>query len=59
MSSPMLDQPPLVQRGEMFASQDAELVTIPDMFVSFLALEPRINPDYEQVKHKSDSWIAE
>ncbi|KAF2963575.1 hypothetical protein GQX73_g9998 [Xylaria multiplex] len=34
-------------------------VQIPDMFVSFLAEPPRFNPNYKQVKAKSDAWISE
>ncbi|KAI3339300.1 isoprenoid synthase domain-containing protein [Ustulina deusta] len=38
-----------------------ELVTvrIPNMFISFLAEPPRFNPNYSQVKAKSEAWISE
>lgn len=34
-------------------------ITIPDMFVSFMAQKPVVNPHYEQVKAESEAWIAE
>ena len=34
-------------------------VMMPDMFVSFLAQEPQINPNYEKVKGESEAWIAQ
>ncbi|GAW13611.1 hypothetical protein ANO14919_029980 [Xylariales sp. No.14919] len=34
-------------------------VRIPDMFVSFLADPPRSNPNYNQVKAKSETWISD
>ncbi|KAI1120988.1 isoprenoid synthase domain-containing protein [Nemania abortiva] len=34
-------------------------VRIPDMFVSFLAEPPRFNPNYSQVKAKSEAWISD
>lgn len=34
-------------------------VRIPDLFVSFLAQEPQINPMYEDVKGESIAWIAQ
>ncbi|KAI0458942.1 isoprenoid synthase domain-containing protein [Xylaria acuta] len=35
------------------------VVRIPDMFVSFLAEPPRFNPNYSQVKAKSEAWISD
>ncbi|KAI0545439.1 isoprenoid synthase domain-containing protein [Xylaria curta] len=35
------------------------VVRIPDMFVSFLAEPPRFNPNYGQVKAKSEAWISD
>ncbi|KAI1192542.1 isoprenoid synthase domain-containing protein [Nemania serpens] len=35
------------------------MVRIPDMFVSFLAEPPRLNPNYRQVKANSEAWISE
>lgn len=32
-------------------------VLLPDMFVSFLAQKPRINPHYEKIKIESEAWI--
>ena len=32
-------------------------VLLPDMFVSFLAQNPRVNPHYEKVKRESEAWI--
>ncbi|KAI1428994.1 isoprenoid synthase domain-containing protein [Xylaria sp. FL1777] len=34
------------------------MVRIPDMFVSFLAEPPRFNPNYSQVKARSEAWIS-
>lgn len=33
-------------------------VKMPDMFVSFLAIEPQINPNYETAKKESEDWFA-
>ncbi|KAI1827715.1 isoprenoid synthase domain-containing protein [Xylaria intraflava] len=33
-------------------------VQIPDMFVSFLAEPPRVNPNYSTVKVESEAWIS-
>lgn len=35
------------------------MVRIPNMFVSFLAEPPRFNPNYDEVKAKSEAWISE
>ncbi|KAI1744807.1 isoprenoid synthase domain-containing protein [Xylaria scruposa] len=35
------------------------VVRIPNMFVSFLAEPPRFNPNYSQVKAKSEAWISD
>ncbi|KAL9608737.1 MAG: hypothetical protein Q9167_006455 [Letrouitia subvulpina] len=32
-------------------------VLLPDMFVSFLAQKPRVNPHYERVRKESEDWI--
>ena len=32
-------------------------VLLPDMFVSFMAREPRVNPHYEKVREESEAWI--
>lgn len=34
-------------------------VRIPDMFASFMSIEPRTNPHYSKVKRESEEWIAE
>ena len=33
-------------------------VLLPDMFVSFLARKPRINPHYATVKAESEAWMV-
>ncbi|KAG9232758.1 isoprenoid synthase domain-containing protein [Amylocarpus encephaloides] len=33
------------------------IVTIPDMFVSFLSTRPKFNPFYHEVKKEADAWI--
>lgn len=35
------------------------IVKIPNLFVSFLAEEPEINPHYGRVKLESEAWINE
>ena len=32
-------------------------VLLPEMFVSFLAREPTVNPNYERVKADSEAWL--
>ena len=32
-------------------------VLLPDMFVSFMARKPRVNPHYEKVREESEAWI--
>ncbi|KAI4189220.1 MAG: hypothetical protein L6R41_001600 [Letrouitia leprolyta] len=44
---------------ELGDSQLDDCVTMPDMFVSFLARKPQINPHYDRVKGESEAWIAE
>lgn len=39
------------------AFQDRIPVLLPDMFVSFLAQKPRVNPHYERVRKESEEWI--
>ena len=39
------------------ADEKRTLVLLPDMFVSFLAQKPRINPHYDAVKIESEAWI--
>jgi len=36
-----------------------EIVRIPDMFVSFLAEAPRVNPNYVWVKPQAEAWFSE
>ncbi|KAI8635655.1 isoprenoid synthase domain-containing protein [Xylariaceae sp. FL1651] len=37
---------------------ERQIVRIPDMFVSILAEAPRLNPNYNQVKAESETWIT-
>ena len=39
------------------AAQARIPVLLPDMFVSFLAQKPRVNPHYERVGRESEAWI--
>lgn len=39
------------------AAQARIPVLLPDMFVSFLAQRPRVNPHYERVRMESEAWI--
>ncbi|KAG6994213.1 hypothetical protein G7Y79_00046g082640 [Physcia stellaris] len=59
MNLPFQNKPLQAQREERDDFEMDDHVTIPDMFVSFLAQEPRINPHYERVKGESETWIAE
>ncbi|KAI9876454.1 MAG: hypothetical protein M1830_006473 [Pleopsidium flavum] len=33
-------------------------VTIPDLFVSFVAQKPQLNPHYERIKAESEAWMV-
>ncbi|TRX95932.1 hypothetical protein FHL15_003074 [Xylaria flabelliformis] len=44
---------------QSIAGPERVVVRIPDMFVSFLAEPPRFNPNYSQVKAKSETWISD
>ncbi|KAL9597622.1 MAG: hypothetical protein Q9219_005005 [cf. Caloplaca sp. 3 TL-2023] len=47
-----------LQRQESYGPLADNQVKMPDMFVSFLAQEPQLNPNYEKVKEESEAWIA-
>ncbi|KAL8729913.1 MAG: hypothetical protein Q9181_004839 [Wetmoreana brouardii] len=49
----------LLQRKESYGPLADDQIRMPDMFVSFLAQEPQINPKYEKVKGESEAWIAQ
>lgn len=49
---------PSAEPGSLPSLPD-ELVVMPDLFVSFLAIEPQINLNYEKVKKESEDWFAE
>lgn len=59
MYLPLQNYPPQAQREEQDDIEIDDHVTIPDMFVSFLAQEPQISPYYDRVKGESEAWIAE
>lgn len=40
-----------------FADQEKMPVLLPDMFVSFLAQKPRVNPHYATIKAESEAWM--
>ena len=44
-------------KSKQDAAQARISVLLPDMFVSFLAQKPRVNPHYESVKNESELWI--
>ncbi|KGO75960.1 Terpenoid synthase [Penicillium italicum] len=37
----------------------SQVVFIPDLFSSIMAVEPVVNPNYHKVKPEADAWIAE
>ncbi|KAL8685420.1 MAG: hypothetical protein Q9224_005822, partial [Gallowayella concinna] len=58
MSRPLENQIKHLERAVSYGPVDDEQVMLPDMFVSFLAQEPQINPNYDKVKEESEAWIA-
>ena len=40
-----------------YADQEMMPVLLPDMFVSFLAQKPRVNPHYATIKTESEAWM--
>lgn len=59
MGLPLKNYPLQAQSEEQYDLEIDDHVTIPDMFVSFLAQKPQINPHYDRVKGESEAWIAE
>lgn len=59
MTTSVKDQSASVQQRELTRSGHEEHLLLPDLFISFMAPEPRLNPRYEEVKQVSESWIAE
>lgn len=43
----------------MIEEQTVVRVTLPDLFVGFLARKPILHPDYEQARVASESWLSE
>ncbi|KAK0654088.1 Presilphiperfolan-8-beta-ol synthase [Lasiodiplodia hormozganensis] len=39
--------------------ENAGMATLPDLFVLFIAPEPKVNPHYEEVKRESEDWLRE
>lgn len=39
--------------------ENAAMATLPDLFVLFIAPEPKVNPHYEEVKRESEDWLRE
>ncbi|OJD35063.1 terpene synthase metal binding domain protein [Diplodia corticola] len=37
--------------------ENASMATLPDLFVLFIAPEPKVNPHYEEVKRESEEWM--
>ncbi len=52
---------PLATKKTSIPEQDAAAaripVLLPDMFVSFFARKPILNPHYEKTKIESEAWI--
>ena len=44
--------------GDVLNPERIEVI-IPDMFVSFMAMTPKVNPHYEQARAESEKWIIE
>jgi hypothetical protein len=44
--------------GDVLKPERIEVI-IPDMFVSFMAMTPKVNPHYEQARAASEKWIIE
>jgi hypothetical protein len=44
--------------GNLLIPERIEVI-IPDMFVSFMAMTPKVNPHYEQARAESEKWIIE
>lgn len=42
---------------ESYVPAEAEWVTIPDLFVSFVSQSPKSNLFYEEVKTQSEEWM--
>lgn len=59
MSLPLQRHALQAHNEELGESQMDDCVRMPDMFVSFLARKPQINPHYDRVKGESEAWIAE
>ncbi|KAL1639726.1 hypothetical protein SLS58_007624 [Diplodia intermedia] len=41
------------------ARTNADMATLPDLFVLFIAPEPKMNPHYEEVKRESEEWMRQ
>ncbi|KKY22898.1 putative terpene synthase metal binding domain protein [Diplodia seriata] len=41
------------------ARTNADMATLPDLFVLFIAPEPKVNPHYEEVKRESEEWMRQ
>lgn len=39
------------------ARENVTMATLPDLFVTFIAPEPKVNPHYEEVKRESEEWM--
>ena len=49
--------PQTLMETTSFADQETMPVLLPDMFVSFLAQKPRVNPHYATIKAESEAWM--
>jgi len=48
----------VVANGHATIPDTVEII-LPDMFVSFMALTPKVNRHYERVRAESEAWIIE
>lgn len=39
------------------ARENVTMATLPDLFVTFISPEPKVNPHYEEVKRESEEWM--
>lgn len=39
--------------------ENVTMATLPDLFVTFIAPEPKVNPHYDEVKREAEEWMRE
>lgn len=65
MSAPVTDDGSIVETRlrsheahEPYKQSLPDPVVIPDLFVSFVAQKPQLNPHYERTKAESEAWMV-